>query len=144
MDLIQTQAFDLDVATAEIAGTLDGALLCLTKTSATLDKDTTLAALELIEADYNTYARTAIIWGDPSVSDDGQVEVVGSVAEFRPTDALAPNQVFGVFILDTTEAKVYFVGALDGAPLGMNTTLDSLILTVRYRPATRSLIVIVS
>lgn len=77
----------------------------------------------------------AITWNAPSVSDDGTVEVVGTLGEFRPTDAVAPNDVFGAIILDGGGGLLDAV-RFPAGPLPMNSALDSILLVVRWRPST--------
>jgi hypothetical protein len=147
MDWFPTQDHALDLAQdalTAVTGSLTGSLVALVKNNITLDANTTMADITANEADYNTYAQAAITWLAPSIADDGQVEVVGTVPEFRPTDALAPNNIYGASIINAGAIKTYFNAAFDGAPLPMNTVLDSLILTVRWRPQSQMLSVTVS
>jgi hypothetical protein len=140
---------DFDIALAgdavtALTGTLTGAKLHLTKDALAIDRNTTLADLAAIEADYNTYAAASITWLAVSIADDGSVELVGTVPEFRPTDALAPNDIHAAYITDSGATVKYFAAAFDDGPLPMNQTTDSIIVTLRFRPETEMLGVVVS
>lgn len=127
-----------------VAGFLDGCDLCLTKTEIDIEPDTTLAALDAEEADYSGYARQALVWGVPSVSDDGTVEVIAAPLTFRPTAATVGNQIYAVYIVDGGGTLLYFARQLDEAPVPMVSTLDVLILTIRYRPATDTICIAIT
>lgn len=144
MDFVGNDGLDIAVAVNETAGLLNGALLHLSQLDITPTRDTTLLDLSAAEADYNTYAALEITWNDPSISDDGFVEAVGIVPEFRPTDDLAPNSIYTAYITDSTGDNLLFAGRLDNPPAPMGPTTDSLILTVRWRPRTYALGVEVS
>lgn len=135
------QVAQLARAANDVAGILTGALVGLYQTVIDINPSNVVATFTAGECDYNTYAEQALVWADPSVADDGTVEVVAAALIFRPTDAVTPNVTWGMFILDTTAAFLLFAGQFDGAPLPLQSALQQVILTVRYRPATGSIVV---
>lgn len=142
--LFEFNSFTLLEAADVIAGTLADAKVRLTQAPVPLNNDTTFAELVAANADYGGYAQANIDWMEPSIADDGQVEVVGTVPEFRPANDDTPNDIIGCYISNAANNDAYFVGNLDGQPLPMNDVTDAIILVVRYRPATGSLTVAVS
>lgn len=144
MQLFETQASQIARAGDDIGGYLDGAQVHLTKSEIAISPTTPLADLTTAEADYNTYTAQDITWDTATVADDGTVEVIGTVPGFRPTDALAPNNIWALFITNGDGDELYFLGSFDAPPLPMNTVLDQITVTVRYRPATDTIVVVVS
>lgn len=131
-ELIGNDPLDIAIGGDAIAGTLAGAEVHLTKSSLLMTRSTVKADLTAIEADYNTYAAEAVTWGPASISDDGNIEYLGTLGEFRPTDALAPNEIHGGWI-ENTGGDLLWCFMFDN-PLPMGTILDAILLTVRYRP----------
>lgn len=140
----QYQGLEIDVATDATAGSLLGALACLTKSPLTINRDTTKAALDAIKADYTGYAEKVITWQAPSRADDGTIECIGTMAAFRPTDAVAPNDCWALYIHETAAGPLLWACQFPGAPLPMQSALDEISVTFRYRPATNSIAVVVS
>lgn len=140
----QFEGLELGVAADVLAATLDGALVHLTKTALTINRSTTKAALDALKANYVGYAGEVITWGAPSRSDGGVIEAVGTVGEFRPSDAVTPNDVWAVYIHMAAGGALLFAAQLPDAPLPMRSALDSLIVSVRYRPASGTMLVLVS
>jgi hypothetical protein len=106
-----------------------------------INQSNTLATFTGNIATYHTYLAQAVTWDAPSLAQDGTVEVVAVTLIFRPTDAVVPNSIWGLYITDTTAAFLLFAGQFDGPPLPMNSTLNQILVTVRYRPATGSIAV---
>lgn len=149
MDLIETQTSQLhralnDTVHVAAVGYLDLCVVSLTKAQVALSPTTPLATLQAAEADYTGYAAGVITWQTPTTADDQTVEVVGTVPVFRPTDAVAPNNVWDVFITNAGGTLLFFLGQFDNAPLPMVSALDQILLTIRYRPATNSMVVVIS
>ena len=84
-------------------------------------------------ATYTGYAAEAVAWLAPAISDSGEVEVVGIVGEFRPTNSAVPNDVYG-FILTDGAGVLLGGGRFTDGPLPMNSALDQIIITPRVRP----------
>lgn len=144
MDLFEYQALTIARALDDVAGSLDGAKVWLYKAALPVDGSTPLATFVTNKADYTGNGSGDITWLDPSVADDGTVEVVGTVPEFRPTDDVTPNDIWGVYITNGAGDALYWCGQFDDPPLPMNGPLNSIIVTVRYRPASDSIVVTVS
>jgi hypothetical protein len=129
-----------DTQHASAAGYLDLATVNLFQSPLVINEGLTVAACHAAVATYTGYAAVVITWATPSVARDGSVEVISQAITFRPTDAVTPNVIYGVFILDTTGDFLYFAGNFDNAPLPMQNADQLIRCTVRYRPATNSLI----
>lgn len=144
MDLTQTTEFQLSAAADLVAvgGTLNAAKVRL------FINDVLPIAASVIgdfqETTYTGHADKSITWLAPSVGDDGVVEVIGTVPEFRPTDAVLPNTVYGAIVINTGATEVYMGGRFTDGPLPMESALDAILLTVRFRPSDQSLAVVIS
>jgi len=125
-------------------GALNGAKCHLTKEPVTVGKDTPIQAFLDAEADYAGYAAALITWLAPSIDDAGQPELVGTVPEFRPTGTDPENICYVTFLTDPTNAKLLLFGQLVEGGVGMASTSDSLLVTVRVRPNATGASVIVS
>ena len=128
--LLEFQAAQLIRAGDDIAGILSGALLGLYQAPVDINAGNTLATFTAVEATYNTYARQVLVWDTPSVADNGTVESIAAALTFRPTDAVVPNVIWGLFILDTTAAFLLFAGQL-------SVNLDQLMVTTMVPVAGR-------
>lgn len=106
--------------------------------SVPFNRDTTLAELTPIEGGYTGYARKPVTWNAASISDDGTVEMVGTVPEFRPTGASTVS-MFGLFLTGLDSATLAGCGPLDGAPTPMIDGNSAIVVTIRFRPATGGL-----
>jgi hypothetical protein len=144
MTLFEYQLSQLDRAANDVAGLLAGVKLGLYQTPIDILPTTPLSTFTADKATFTSYVKTALVWDTPSVADDGTVEVVSHSITFRPTDAVNPNQIYGCWIEDSTAAFLYYAGQFDGAPLPMVNALQQIIVTVRWRPASNSLVVTVS
>jgi len=143
MDLVQTNGMTMAEAEALIdtGGVLDGAVIRLFKND--VMPTLTSVTADFTETDYVGFGDQTITWLEPSISDDGTIEVLGTVGEFRPTNDVTPNQVYGALLLDSTTAML-FGGRFEGAPLPMESATDSILITVRFRPADQSLAIVIS
>jgi hypothetical protein len=144
MILFEYQLSQLDRAGDDVAGYLTGVKLGLYQAALDITSSMTIAAIHAAQATFTSYVKTALVWDTPSVADDGTVEVVSHSITFRPTDAVTPNQIWGCWIEDSTAALLYFAGQFDAAPLPMINALQQIIVTVRFRPATNTLVITVS
>ncbi len=134
MDFISNQAFDILAIVGAKTATMATATVGLTKTQIPLDADTTIEDLEAVEADYTGYARKAITWLAATVSDTGDVELVGTVPAFAPTDDDVPNTIYALFVYATLPAELLcLVAEFDNAPLPMIGPTSLLIVTLRFR-----------
>lgn len=139
MDLVGNDWLDLRAAaagagSASIAtGTHYHAKISLFKADINPTRDTALATYVAGKADYAGYGDQTVTFNAPSRADDGEIEVVGTVPEFRPSSDTAPNTVFG-FWETLGDGSLGFAARFDGAPLPMGTALDAIVLNIRYRP----------
>jgi len=113
--VLMNQAFELLALADMIAGTsLTGSLLCLYSNNVAFNPDTTVIG-DLVECTFAGYTPggEALVFADPSVSDDGFVESAAAQIVFRATDAVTPETARGYFI---TNAGGDLLGA--GSVLG--------------------------
>jgi len=142
MDLIGNNTFDIRAAADVIAGDLATATVHLGQTNITVDRNTTRAEMIADEATFTGYAAEVATWLAPSIADDGEVEVVGIVGEFRPTGTTIQNSIYTMFVLSAAGGTpLCFVGRFDNAPIGMGETTDSIVVTLRWRPRTGGLVI---
>lgn len=123
---------------------LKAALVHLCKVDVDINPLTALATFVAGECDFTGYTAAVITWSTPTLGDDNSIEVIGTVPIFLPTDSVTPNTVYCMWITETTSAQLFFAGRFDDAPIPMGGTLNSLLLTVRYRPATKTVVVAIS
>jgi hypothetical protein len=144
MQLVSTQILDLavlsDITTA-VTGCLVAAEVDLVQNDAPFDRASLIGDYDL--ADYTGYAAEAVTWLAPSVADDGSIELVGLVGEFRPTDAVTPNVIFGL-LLRNAGGDILFAARFDAAPLSMGSALNSIVVTIRVVVSPTGVVVTVS
>jgi len=142
--LLANQAMNLavlaDVVTA-VTGELTGAEVELFQNDILPTPETPLGDYTL--ATYDGYAAQAVTWLAPSVADDGSVELVGTVPEWRPTGSVTPNVIYGMLLL-TAGGALRAALRFDDAPIPMGSTLDSLITTIRFRAPCGGTVAVVS
>lgn len=142
--LIPSTVFTLgilqDINTA-VTGTLVGATVGLFQNNIVPNAATVFA--DLVEADYTGYGTEAVTWLAVDISDDGFYEITGTVGEFRPTDAVTPNSVFGFYL---TGVGGIFLGAgrFDNPPIPMEDAFDHIIPTPRIRVSPSGIVAVVS
>lgn len=135
---------DTQAAMGAVAGILNTAKVRLGKASIPITPATTYAALAAQEADFTGYAAQALTWDVPNTASDGTVECVSTPLVFRPTDAVVDDSIYNVWVSNTGGTAWYLAGAIVGGPIPMANALDQMIVTIRFRPATQSLCVIIS
>jgi len=139
--LFEKNLFKIAVANADILGPLADAHLGLYKTTVPLNEGTVKADLTAVIANYDGYAEANIDWQAPSFAANGEVEVVGTVPEFRPTGGNVDNVIIGGFVTRNTDDALLSFGEFTGTGIPMNDVTDAMVVTIRYRPRTSSLIV---
>lgn len=112
------------------SGLLDGATLHLYQND--LSPVATTVIADITEATFSGYASEAITWGDPSISEDGHIEMIGVAGEFRPTATTVTNDIYGAYIMTDTPT-LFAAGRLDDPPEFMGATSNVMLLTVRVR-----------
>jgi len=127
-----------------IAGTLAGVKVELLKTAIAISPETTLAELQAAKADYAGYAAGVVTWSAVTRADDAAIEYLGSCPEFRPTGGTPSNMVQGAYVENTAGDKWIAACSFDPPGLGMSGAMDSIRLTLRYRPAGGSKVDIIS
>ena len=60
---------------------------------------------------------------------------------FEASDAVTPNIIYGIALVDSTDTNLYFAGAFQGGPKPLQTALQVIRMTIRFRPATQSVVV---
>lgn len=143
MELFEFNASELARALRDTnAGSpLVGLKVDLTKESVPITSETVIGDLTAVIANFAGYAQGVVTWDLPSISSDGTVEVVGNLAVWRPTDGVTPNNIYNIYMTGGVSGDLLFAGLLDDAPVPMTNALSQLLVTVRYRPATKSLVV---
>jgi len=141
MPVVWNQASVLAALADVVAGDLAGAKLGLYQNNLDPTPETPIG--DYTAATFTGYAQKAITWLAPSVADDGTPEVVGIVTEWRPTDGVTPNSIYGLILVETGGA-LRAATKFDGAPLGMSSALDSLLPTFRLRLTPAGLVALVS
>ncbi len=128
-----------------VAGTHNLAEIALIKDDIAVVPTTTYAELEAAKATYSGYLVQVVTWSDPTRADDGSIEYLGSVpAEFRPTSSVITNAVYGMYVRNAGHTDWLFAAKFPDGPVPMESVLDALILTLRYRPAGNDLIAMLS
>lgn len=144
MDLLEVQSSVKEGIADVLAGHLAAVSVGLYKTDIELTEGLTFADLDAVKANYTGYAAEAVTWSAVTVSDDGEVELIGVVGEFRPTGMAVTNTVYGAYVFDPVATTLKLVGRFDDAPLPMASADDAILVTLRYRLKDGSLAVVVS
>jgi len=129
--LLYTQAAEILSLVDALAGDWTGAKMHLFQNDYQFDPATAVLA-DMTECDYETYLAQTVVWGAPSVSDDGNVESVAAALIFRPTSSVAPQLAYG-FWIETLAGAVLLAGGTFETPIPMNSTLDSATLVAVLR-----------
>jgi hypothetical protein len=136
-DLLLDMAAAMKASVAAL-GPLNLAVVDLFQVPITLGPAVPLATYVAGIATYAGYAQGAITWGPPTLALDGHYEILGTVPAWRPSNSVTPNVIYGFYVSNAGGTKVYLAGLFDGGPLPMNSALDQITLTLRYRPADQS------
>lgn len=144
MDTLNAQILSGLVAAGPNGGALNGAKCGLTKDDITPLSSLDLATVQAAECDFAGYAPKAVTWLAPSISDDGNQEIVGQVAEFRPTDETVDNTAHQAFLVNAAGDELLAIGTLDSAPVPMGHPTDSLLVILRIRNLSGGIVVDVS
>jgi len=143
VDLVRTNTEALAIleALTDTGGLLDGALIRLYVND--VQPVVTSVAADFDPTTYTGHADKLITWLAPSIADDGSPEVIGTVPEFRPTDGVVPNTVFGALLIDSGFVMMEG-GRFEDAPLPMESATDAIVITVRLRFLEGSIAVVIS
>lgn len=137
-------AVDVGTNVGPIAGPLNAAKLHLGQSDLAIDGNTPYATLSGQEADYDGYAAQSLVWGTPVTAADGTVEVVATVLTFAPTGDTVSNSIYNAWVSNTGGTVWYFAAPIVDGPLPMESALDQMKVTIRYRPATQTLMVTIA
>lgn len=142
MTLTETQASALARALSDTVtpAALFGAICQLFQTPITITPNTPLATFTAAVATYSGYASATIAWSTPSLSNEGIVEVLGTMTVFKPTGSTITNGIYGLYITDSGGTDLLFAGQFDNVPISMESTLDKIAVTIRYRPQEKTIV----
>ena len=132
LEKLLAQLIDHAVA-GPFSGVLDGLFLGLAQfPSTTLTPADGLSALT--QADYNGYARQAVVWNGPYTDALGQQAIQSSALYFTPTDALKPNQITMMFLADAlTAGNLILSEVLPGGPIFLTGPANAFALSVIFQ-----------
>lgn len=143
-ELILNDASLIAIGGDAVAGTLNLCEVELIKDDIPIDANTTYAELELAKATYTGHGEEVVTWGDPTRSDDGEIEYLGDAGEFRPTGTTLTNGIFGLYVRNAGHTAALFQARFPDAPIPMESALDAIKITLRYRPGGASLAAVLS
>lgn len=141
--IVTTNAHLVGILTAlvDAGAPLDGAKCFLYQNDVVPNPGSVIG--DFTPCDYAGSATEAITWLAPSTADDGTPQVVGTMDEFRPTDATDPEFAFGLVVQASDNS---YIGAarFDNGPLPMQSALDSILATIAYRVSDGGIVFTVS
>jgi hypothetical protein len=127
-----------------LAGILNANKVHLGQTNIPITPTTPYATLSAQEAGFGAYAAQSLTWDVPSTAADGTVEVASTPLVFRPSDSSENDSIYNLWVSDSASAVWHLAGAIVNGPLPMGTALDQMIVTLRFRPASNSLVAIIA
>lgn len=127
-----------------INGYLKTVKMCLFKGDVAVDPNTPFADFDTGKADYTGYTEAAITWSPITRADDGSIEYLGVCLPFRPTDSVKPNMVRGAYVKNMAGDNWVCAVRFPDQGIPMQSNMDSLALTLRYRPAAPSILEVIS
>jgi hypothetical protein len=117
---------------------LNSATLGLCSITLGLTRTTTLAALTAGEPGYAGYARKPITWTAAARDGGGLIQSLGTVPEFRPTNATVPATIFCIFGV-LSNGSLGFCASLDRAPISLADQFSNLVVTLAWKPTSGGL-----
>jgi len=139
--IVATQNLQVGALTDTRAATLLAAELMLFQND--LEPGPNIPIGDYTEADYTGYGAEVVTWTVPTINDEGNIEIVGTAGEFRPTGTTVQNAIYG-WLLTTGAGALLAAGRFDGAPLPMESALDAILLIPRLRLTPEGIVVVVS
>lgn len=109
MNLAILAAANEHVAAGNFDGPLSGSIMGLFVNNVTPTAQTTLA--ELTPATFAGYAPVNLTWGSLLSEGNGAALLVSNLANFRATDGVTPNIVYGFYVIDKTTPTPNLIGA---------------------------------
>lgn len=131
--MITLAGLEIFMALIKADGTngLDGGTVNLFKNDLTPNKDTVVG--DLTVADYNTYAaQTVTTWQAAYLDSNGRLVILAPAFQFQPTDALAPNNIYGYWV-ENKAGDLVAAYRFPTAPIGLNGPLDVLNMQAAVR-----------
>jgi len=129
--LLYTQAAEILTLVDALAGDWTGAKIHLFSNDYQFDPATAQIA-DMTECTFAGYAAQTVVWGTPSVSDDGNVESVAAAQIYRATNAVTPETAYGYWI-ETLAGAVLLAGGTFETPLPFESALDAATLVAVLR-----------
>jgi len=142
MNLVSSNFHDLAALTSVIAGDMAACIAELFQNDFEPAKDSVFADFEV--CDYTGYATKVPTWSAPSIGDDGLVETLGTMSEWRPTGTAITNLVYGIVVKKAVTFEYLFAARFDAAPLPMASAMDVILTTLRIRQTASGLVVVIS
>lgn len=121
-------AFLLSITTTD--GDLDGAKVDVYCNAVTPTPNS--VAGDFTAPTYTGHGAKTVTWLAPSMSDAGTPEVIGTLAEFRPTDGVTPNTVYGI-TLKTSGGSLRAASRISVPGIPLQSSMDSILCTIRLR-----------
>lgn len=142
MEFVSNDTFESAILSALIAedGLLDGAQVALFQNEVVATRSRPIGQYDV--ATYTGYTVEDVTWLGLRKADDGSMELVGTVPEFKPTDVTVGNTIYGALLLDS-DGDLVAAGNLEVAA-EMRAVTDSILITVRVRLTASGLGVVVS
>lgn len=113
------------------AGPFNGAKVGLFTNSIVPTPSNVLA--DFTQADYTGYAlSSAVVWTAVEISQDGRPQAVSQLFTFAPSNAVTPNTVRGIILVDGAGTTL-LASSLFSTPVGLNGPTDALyvVLTIK-------------
>ena len=78
-----------------------------------------LTMSQITEANYDGYARQALVWFAPFLDAAGPADLAAQNLHFAPNDALVPNTITGGFIANAVSGGILFLAAALAQPVAL-------------------------
>lgn len=112
-------------------GMLDGVKLHLFKNDIQIGPG--LLVSQLVEADYDGYAASAVIvWGEPFLDAGGNGLMVGDTKQFHPTGSVVTNDIYGYWMMPTVATTTPIKAVRFPSPQPMTGVLSAIIVTPTF------------
>lgn len=117
-------------AAGAMGGPLNGNLVMLIKED--FDPSRELLLADVVEADFNGYARsTAVVWDPAYIGADEQVHLTAPGKPFLATDGVIPNTIFGWALLDSGGTIITAAFRYDN-PIAISRASDGVVVQPDY------------
>ncbi len=89
----------------------------------------------ITEANYDGYARQAVVWFEPFLDVLGPFNLQGANMQFRPTDAVVPNTITGAFLATAITGGNLLLAAAFVQPVALSGPLTALTISPVFQLA---------